>query len=188
MKKIQRSRIGRKAAICFLMMMLFLLMTPVLCTASLKGATQINLEDGEYSIEVEMEGGSGRAQIVTPAVLMVKDGYAYARIQWSSPNYDYMKVGGEKYFPVNEEGNSTFEIPVTAFGEPMTVIGDTTAMSVPHEVEYTLIFDEHSITSHNDVTVSLEKILPWVFVGILFVGAVTAWIYYRKRKNGKKNE
>ena len=33
------------------------------------------------------------------------------------------------------------------FDEPMTVIGDTTAMSVPHEVEYTLTFASESVAS-----------------------------------------
>lgn len=51
-----------------------------------------------------------------------------------------MIVDGEKYLPINSDGNSVFEIPVSAFDEPMTVIGDTVAMSKPHEIEYTLTF------------------------------------------------
>ena len=51
-----------------------------------------------------------------------------------------MVVDGEKYLPVNTEGNSVFEIPVAAFDEPFVVIGDTVAMSKPHEIEYTLTF------------------------------------------------
>ncbi|MFR6378865.1 MAG: hypothetical protein ACLUNZ_02580 [Evtepia sp.] len=35
-----------------------------------------------------------------------------ATIEWSSSNYDYMKVDDVQYDPVNTEGNSTFEIPV----------------------------------------------------------------------------
>ena len=56
-----------------------------------------------------------------------------------------MIVGGEKYLPVNTEGNSVFEIPVSAFDEPLTVIGDTVAMSKPHEVEYTITFHTESL-------------------------------------------
>ena len=63
-----------------------------------------------------------------------------ATIVWSSPNYDYMLVDGEKYLPTNTEGNSTFEIPVTALDTPLDVVGDTVAMSTPHEIEYTLTF------------------------------------------------
>ena len=61
-----------------------------------------------------LEGGSGRATVESPAALTVADGIMTATIVWSSPNYDYMLVDGEKYLPVNTEGNSTFEIPVAA--------------------------------------------------------------------------
>ena len=67
-----------------------------------------------------------------------------ATIVWSSPNYDYMLVDGEKYLPVNTDGNSTFEIPVAALDTPLAVVGDTTAMSTPHEIDYTLTFDASS--------------------------------------------
>ena len=55
-----------------------------------------------------------------------------------------MIVDDVHYDPVTLEGGSTFEIPVVAFDEPLTVIGDTTAMSQPHEVEYTFTFDSES--------------------------------------------
>lgn len=100
--------------------------------------TSMDLEDGEYQVEVEMEGGTGRASIESPAKLVVKDGAATMTVVWSSENYDYMLVDGEKYEPVNTEGNSTFEIPVKKLNEPFTVVGDTTAMSQPHEIEYKL--------------------------------------------------
>ena len=70
----------------------------------------------------------------------VAEGKMTATIVWSSPNYDYMIVDGEKYLPTNTEGNSTFEIPVAALGTPLTVTADTVAMSKPHEIEYTLTF------------------------------------------------
>ena len=74
--------------------------------------------DGEYSVNVTLEGGSGRATVESPAALTVADGKMTAVILWSSPNYDYMIVDGEKYLPTNTEGNSTFEIPVSALGTP----------------------------------------------------------------------
>ena len=98
------------------------------------------VEDGSYTIKLTMEGGSGRASIQSPAQLAIADGAATASLEWSSPNYDYMIVDGEKLFPVNTDGNSVFEIPVSAFDTPITVIGDTVAMSKPHEIEYTLTF------------------------------------------------
>ena len=97
-------------------------------------------QDGTYQMEVELLGGSGRASVTSPAKVEIKDGKAVATLEWSSPNYDYMVVDGEKYLPVNTEGNSVFQIPVEAFDQDIAVIADTVAMSTPHEIEYTLNF------------------------------------------------
>lgn len=105
------------------------------------------LADGSYTIELTMEGGSGRASIQSPAQLAIADGAATATLKWSSPNYDYMLVNGEKYLPVNTEGNSVFEVPVEALDAPLTMIGDTVAMSTPHEVEYTVTFHSETLES-----------------------------------------
>ena len=103
------------------------------------------LADGTYTCDVTLEGGSGRATVESPAALTVADGRMTATIVWSSPNYDYMLVDGEKYLPTNTEGNSTFEIPVAALDTPLDVVGDTVAMSTPHEIEYTLTFASASL-------------------------------------------
>lgn len=105
------------------------------------------LADGSYTIELTMEGGSGRASIQSPAQLAIADGAATAILEWSSPNYDYMLVNGEKYLPVNTEGNSVFEVPVEVLDAPLTMIGDTVAMSTPHEVEYTVTFHSETLES-----------------------------------------
>ena len=105
------------------------------------------LTDGSYTIELTMEGGSGRASIQSPAQLAIADGAATAILEWSSPNYDYMLVNGEKYLPVNTEGNSVFEVPVETLDAPLTMIGDTVAMSTPHEVEYTVTFHSETLES-----------------------------------------
>lgn len=105
------------------------------------------LADGSYTIELTMEGGSGRASIQSPTQITVADGAATATLEWSSPNYDYMLVNGEKYLPVNTEGNSVFEVPVEALDAPLTMIGDTVAMSTPHEVEYTVTFHSETLES-----------------------------------------
>ena len=101
--------------------------------------------DGTYTCDVTLEGGSGRATVESPAALTVADGKMTATIVWSSPNYDYMLVDGEKYLPTNTEGNSTFEIPVAALDTALDVTADTVAMSTPHEIEYTLTFDSASL-------------------------------------------
>ncbi len=97
-------------------------------------------EDGEYTVEVTLEGGSGKATVDSPAKVTVTDGVAYATIVWSSTHYDYMIVNGEKYLNENEGGNSTFTFPIDGIPCEMDVIGDTTAMSTPHEIDYTLTF------------------------------------------------
>ena len=101
--------------------------------------------DGSYTCEVTLEGGSGRATVESPAALTMADGKMTATLVWSSPNYDYMIVDGEKYLPTNTEGNSTFEIPVAALDTALTVTADTVAMSTPHEIEYTLTFASASL-------------------------------------------
>lgn len=103
------------------------------------------LEDGSYTIELTFEGGSGKAEILSPATITVVGETVTATVQWNSPNYDYMVVNGEKYLPINAEGDSAFEIPVLIFDEPINVIGDTVAMSKPHEVEYTITFHSDTI-------------------------------------------
>ena len=118
----------------------------VLTDAAQVTAESLGLADGCYTVEVSMEGGSGRVSVESPAKLVVKDQKAVAEVVWSSPNYDYMKVGEEKFLPVNQGGEtSVFEIPVTVFDRKMAVAADTTAMSTPHEIEYTLLFDSASI-------------------------------------------
>ena len=106
-----------------------------------ENAAAIALADGTYTIEVGFEGGSGKSHVLTPCTLKVENGAATATIVWSSEKYDYMVVDGQRYDVLTTEGGSTFEIPVRALDTPLTVIGDTTAMSTPHEIEYTLTFD-----------------------------------------------
>ena len=110
-----------------------------------KGKHADALQDGTYCVDLTFEGGSGKAEILSPATLTVADGKMTATLQWNSPNYDYMVVDGEKYLPIRTEGGSVFELPVSGLDEPMDVIGDTVAMSRPHEVEYTLTFQSGTI-------------------------------------------
>ena len=99
------------------------------------------LADGTYQADVTLTGGSGRATVDSPAALTVEDGEIYATIVWSSPYYDYMIVADETYYnEAKVEENSTFTIPLEKLPCEISVIADTTAMSVPHEIEYTLSF------------------------------------------------
>lgn len=111
----------------------------------------LDLDDGEYTAEVVLSGGSGRASVQSPAGITLKnsrsaEAEATAELVWSSANYDYMLVDGEKYLPEIADGHSVFRIPVTCFDWNMAVIADTTAMSQAHEIEYSLRFDSSSLT------------------------------------------
>ena len=108
-------------------------------------AESLGLADGEYTAEVSLGGGSGKASVQSPAKITVKDGQAFAEIVWSSNKYDYMTVDGEKILPDSTDEFSVFTIPVKGFGSPLNVTADTTAMSQPHEIDYTLTFDQESL-------------------------------------------
>lgn len=105
----------------------------------------LGITDGEYTVEVTLEGGSGKAGIYPHTQMTVKDGKATARIIWKSSNYDYMIIDGEKYLPLTDIENSAFEIPIDVFDIKIPVSADTTAMSTPHEIDYTLYFDSSTI-------------------------------------------
>ena len=115
-------------------------------------AVQIDMPDGDYSIEVTLMGGSGRASLTTPTWMYVQGGKGYARLLWSSPHYDYMILDGRTYYNETEDGgNSSFTIPITAMDLPVDIIADTTAMGDPVEIVYTLTFYEETIGSRSRV-------------------------------------
>lgn len=105
----------------------------------------LGLEDGEYLVDVNIEGGSGHTKIESPAALTIKDGQAEATIVWGNANYDYMKVREEKYEWDGEGEHSTFTIPVTGFDYKMPIIADTVALGSPRELDYTLTFSSDTI-------------------------------------------
>ena len=103
-------------------------------------------QEGTYTCEVALSGGSGRASVTSPAKLVSDGKTLTATIEWSSPNYEYMIVDGTQYDPIQTEGNSTFEIPVT-LDTVLAVSASTVAMSQPHLVDYTLYFDSASLAA-----------------------------------------
>lgn len=118
---------------------------PLAAFKNLTTAASLGLADGQYTVQVTLGGGSGRASVQSPARLWIENGAATAEIVWSSANYDYMKADGEKYLAEIADGHSVFVIPVAAFDRPLGVIADTTAMSQPHEIDYTLTFASATI-------------------------------------------
>ena len=102
---------------------------------------KLTVADGTYQVNVMLSGGSGRAKIASPTELTVKDGRATAKIVWSSDKYDYMEVEGIRFTPEIQNGHSVFAVPVTELGKPLAMVGDTTAMSTPHAIDYQLTFE-----------------------------------------------
>lgn len=143
-----------------------------------------SLDNGEYSIEVSMTGGSGRASISSPAYLYVRKHHFYSKITWSSSHYDYMIVGNKKYLNESKNGeNSSFTIPVTAIDKPMIVKADTTALGDPVEIEYHLTFYENSIGSVNQIPqIAAKKVLTIALIVIIAGGILNYFVKSRKRQ------
>lgn len=102
---------------------------------------KLTVADGTYQVNVTFSGGSGRAKIASPTELTIKDGRATAKIVWSSDKYDYMEVEGIRFTPELQNGHSVFMVPVTELDKPLAMVGDTTAMSTPHAIDYQLTFE-----------------------------------------------
>lgn len=140
-------------------------------------------KDGEYAIEVELAGGSGKSSVNSPALLTVAEGKAYVCLQWSSTYYDYMIVGGEKYLNEAEEGGySKFTIPVSAFDEEMPVIADTTAMGEPKEIEYSLFFYGDTIGPKSRMPQEAAKRVVAIAMVIIIGGGILNHFLNKKKR------
>ena len=134
---------------------------------------EISKSDGEYSIEVNMTGGSGRASISSPTLLIVRNGRAYARLIWSSSYYDYMIVENRVYHNLaTDGGNSVFEIPILAMDTAMPVVADTTAMGEPVEINYTLAFYSESVGDRGKIPQEAAKKVLLIALVILVGGGI----------------
>lgn len=167
-------------------MVIFLLAMMLLCPVQVLAAgegLETDMEDGEYSIQVDLEGGSGKASVTSPALMIVKDGRMYAQLQWSSSNYDYMIVNEEKILNESEEGrNSVFTVPVTVLDDKMEVIADTLAMGAPHEINYTLTFYEDSIGSKGQLPQEAAKRVVAVALVIIVGGGILNYFVNKRNR------
>lgn len=146
-------------------------------------AVDIDYPDGEYSIEVNMIGGSGRASISSPTWLYVREGKAYAKLLWSSAYYDYMIIGDETFYNQTKDGgNSTFEIPIVVMDESFSVIADTTAMGDPVEIRYELTFYSMTVGGKGRIPQEAAKKVLIIAAAILVVGFVLNLVIKKKRK------
>ena len=112
-----------------------------------KSTSVSELADGIYEVSGVLEGGTGKISLLTPSELTVADGKGTVKVQFSSSKYDYMIVDGKKYLPLTTEGGSLFEIPVEMLDQKIDVAADTTAMSTPHEIEYSITFDSATVVA-----------------------------------------
>lgn len=96
--------------------------------------------ESSFLAEVYLEGGSGKSGLQTPAAVITKDGRSSVVLVFKSTSYDYVILDGTKYLNENAGGYSTFTLPVTLPLSDIHIAADTTAMSVPHEVSYTVRF------------------------------------------------
>ena len=170
------------------MLTLVMLAVMLLCPAQILAAEGISgvktdLTNGEYSIQVDLEGGSGKASVSSPTLMLVKDGRMYAELQWSSSNYDYMIVDGEKFLNESEEGrNSVFTVPITVLDDKMEVIADTLAMGAPHEIKYTLTFYEDSIGSKGQLPQEAAKRVVAVALIIIVGGGILNYFVNKRNR------
>ncbi len=137
-----------------------------------------HLDDGSYTIEVTLSGGSGKASVKSPTALNVENGKMTAEIEWSSSHYDYMVVSGSDYLPVNTEGNSLFVIQVPALDSEIPVRAETLAMSQPHMIDYTLYFD--SATAHRTGGHSLGLPVGGAACGAVMIVCAAAFLWKAK--------
>ena len=158
---------------------------PVSVAAAQKeNGIETDLEDGEYSIQVDLEGGSGKASVSSPTLMLVKNGRMYAELQWSSSNYDYMIVDGEKFQNESEEGrNSVFTIPVTALDDKMEVIADSTGhWGHLMKLIYTLTFYEASIGSKGQLPQEAAKRVVAVAMVIIVGGGILNYFVNKRNR------
>ncbi len=142
----------------------------------------VDIADGEYSIEVNMTGGSGRASISSPTLLSVRDGKAYATLIWSSAYYDYMIIDGQYFYNQTVDGgNSTFEIPIKVMDEAFMVVGDTTAMGDPLEIDYALTFYADTVGDKGKIPQQAAKLVLLIAAAIIVFGGVLNYFVKKKR-------
>lgn len=142
-----------------------------------------SISDGEYTIEVTLSGGSGKASVSSPAKLTVEDGEMTAEIEWSSSSYDYMEAGGREYYPENQDGNSMFIIDVDALDKEIPVRAETVAMSKPHMIDYTLYFDSSTVRSEGHGNGSILGLLA---VSAILIGVAVVSIIRKKKSHENK--
>lgn len=144
-------------------------------------AAPLSMTDGSYLINAELVGGTGRVSINSPIPFEVRDGEIRLKIVWSSGYYDFMKISGTEHRPVEQDSDTTtFSITVNSF-EPLNFTAQTSKMSRPHEIEYSIVFDEASILPQAAVREQTTGV-ALVITAILAAASILLIFFFSKRK------
>lgn len=109
--------------------------TPAAGAAGVDSST--SLKDGTYACDCfRWSGGTGRLAYIKCNQITVKNGQAYAEIEFSSSSYDKVRASGQTFERIGS-GNSRFLVPVE-MNANNEVSARTVAMSSPHWVTYTI--------------------------------------------------
>lgn len=141
------------------------------------------LEDGNYSVEAVLKGGSGRVSIESPVLIEAVGGKITATFIWSSSFYEYMLVDGQKFLPESRDkknDTTTFRIPLKSL-ETFPFVAQTSKMSRPYDIEYSIEFDLSTLkkTSQYD---ALRTAILFAAIGVIIAFAVLLGRRISKKK------
>lgn len=120
-----------------LVFLLFILVFAYL--PSLQPAEAAVYQDGTYAVNCSFTGGSGRGGVTAAEVTVSGGIITEVTLTMSSAHYDYAKVDGaeDKVVADTTSGKSRFTFPYPG-KDTFTLLANTTAMSAPHEITYTV--------------------------------------------------
>ncbi len=149
----------------------------------LADSADTDLEDGIYTMDVELAGGTDGESIASPAYVKIENGRPVVSLEWIGQSFDYMVVNEELYEPIEQDDKYYFELPIMAFDEPMDVIAGTTEADVPHETVYQLTFKSDTAELQSKGVHIPTQSLLFIIVIVVFVIAV---LFLSRMRNAKK--
>lgn len=138
--------------------------------------------DGRYTVEAVLKGGSGRVSIESPVSIESVQGKMTATLIWSSSFYEYMMINGEKHLPESRDvkgDTTTFRIPLSSL-ETLEFVAQTSKMSRPHDIEYSIVFDRSTLKKNDN---SIFSWMPVVFPSLIILIALTIIIMNKMKRN-----
>lgn len=115
-----------------------------LCLALPQVSDAQSYQDGSYSVSVGCEGGSGRGG-VRSADIVVSSGSYTVTFYMSSANYTRARINGGDEIPAVIGSVSSFTTALYDLDAAVSLSAETTAMSEPHWIDYTVTIDTSGI-------------------------------------------